>query len=219
MNLAAITKRKYAYTLQQVRINERIEQEKTQLDAVTALLLQITMLELAEVDPRITHFSFDATYEYDDEGGYFWTASFFAWDAGESLDPYDSESPSVNFDNDLRSCGGDASSIALAFGSGEDEGQIGIADLRAQFAGESKCVMPDLTIICSPATGLLYESNSTWVDAGYAFRERQSEFKHLSDDTRLIATPDGCTVGDNADLLTPGEYVQWNWSGSEVGAL
>ena len=137
----ALTERKHGYEIQQKQHYERIEYEKNALDAVTALLLQITMLEIAEDDPRIVKFSFDANYEYDDEGGYFWTASFFAWDAeGDTVFSDDVDSPSCDYDSDLRDCGGDGSALALAFDSGEMEGEVTIEKLRADFAGLSKGV-------------------------------------------------------------------------------
>ena len=70
--------RKKAYQGQVGKHYDVIEREKAELNAVSALLLQIEMLEMAEKDPTIEAFSFDAHYEYDDEGSYYWSASFQA---------------------------------------------------------------------------------------------------------------------------------------------
>ena len=70
--------------------------------------------------------------------------------------------------------------------------------------------MRPLTVISDPYTGLLYESLHVYPDAASAYRSRPSDFRRLQDATRAIATPDGCTVGDNAAWLTPGEYIDWN---------
>lgn len=67
-----------------------------------------------------------------------------------------------------------------------------------------------LTVISDPSTGLLMESDEVYNLGDWAYRERPEEFRPLRDATRARRTPDGCTVGENAALLTPGEYVEWN---------
>lgn len=80
-----------------------------------------------------------------------------------------------------------------------------------------------LTIVADPTTGMLYESSGAYRDgtAGYlAYRDRDMSrrpplrFKHpfrpLQDATRELRTPDGCTVGENAAWLMPGEFVSWH---------
>lgn len=70
--------------------------------------------------------------------------------------------------------------------------------------------MKPLTVIADPCTGLLYESPHVYRDAAEAFRVRREDFWPLSVETRALATPDGCTVGDNAAWLAPGEFIDWD---------
>ena len=79
--------------------------------------------------------------------------------------------------------------------------------------------MDEYTVISDPVTGLLYESRRLWNDAGEAFRTRSSEFRLLQDDTRAISTHDGCTVGENAAWLTPGEYLESDGLIVSIGEL
>ncbi len=77
--------------------------------------------------------------------------------------------------------------------------------------------MEPLTIIADPCTGLVDESATVWNDAETAFRMRRQEFRHLQPATRTIVTPDGCTVGDNAAWLTPGEWICWDGPIAHLG--
>lgn len=77
--------------------------------------------------------------------------------------------------------------------------------------------MQTLTIVADRSTGLVYESPVIWNDAAYALEQRRSEFRLLTDETRAVRTPDGCTVGENAAWLMPGEYVQWDGPLAVIG--
>lgn len=77
--------------------------------------------------------------------------------------------------------------------------------------------MLTLTVISDPSTGLLLESPFVYNEAGTAYRLHPEEFRPLRSETRALRTPDGCTVGENAAWLTPGEYIQWNGPLTEVG--
>ncbi len=68
--------------------------------------------------------------------------------------------------------------------------------------------MSSWTVIADPCTGMLYESRRLWNDAGEAFRVRREDFRPLQDATRALSTHDGCTVGENAAYLTPGEWME-----------
>jgi hypothetical protein len=63
------------------------------------------------------------------------------------------------------------------------------------------------TVISDSHTGSLWESRCLWNDPTVAFRERRDFFYRLSDELRAVSTHDGCTVGDNADCLRPGEWI------------
>lgn len=63
------------------------------------------------------------------------------------------------------------------------------------------------TIIADPATGQVFESRATWNDASTAFRTRRESFRPLTPETAAISTHDGCTVGENAAYLYPGEWM------------
>jgi hypothetical protein len=77
--------------------------------------------------------------------------------------------------------------------------------------------MKALTVISDPTTGLLFESPHVYRDGATAYRLRPEDFRPLQDATRLIPTPDGCTVGENAVWLQAGEYVEWNGVVAQCG--
>jgi hypothetical protein len=76
-----------------------------------------------------------------------------------------------------------------------------------------------LTVISDPTTGLLYESPTIYNDASFAYRRLNNlePFVPLTEKTRARRTPDGCTVGENVDYLTPDEYIQWSGAVCEIG--
>ena len=74
-----------------------------------------------------------------------------------------------------------------------------------------------LTIIADPVTGLLYESPRAYRDGATAYRLHPGDFKPLTESTRAVPTPDGCTVGENAAWLQAGEYIDWNGVLTTIG--
>lgn len=77
------------------------EEIAKQIDTLCARGMRLVMLACAEREGA-DRFAFDANYEYDDEGGYFWSASYFAfkdevliddeWTLGDELHTWDAES-------------------------------------------------------------------------------------------------------------------------------
>lgn len=120
---------KQALINQQTQASTLIQEGRASYTAATAMLLVMTMLELAEGDPRIVGFELDAMFETDDEGGFFWSDSYYGLDAqGERLD--EGDFPDDIFEK-LRDCGAEEDSALLVFGSAYDA-KVTVAELRAQ---------------------------------------------------------------------------------------
>jgi hypothetical protein len=123
--LDALIERKHAYEKQVQKHYQEIAETQNSLDTAAALILQIEMLEMAEGDPRIKAFSFDANFEYDDEGSYFWCASIRAEGELSEIEVEDYE----QFCELEHIAGQEATQ--LAFGSETSfEGRITVAKLR-----------------------------------------------------------------------------------------
>ena len=125
-----ITKKRDAWMKQALDQEKQIREIKESLDTVWALVMQSVMLELAEANPVITGFTFEANMEYDDEGGYYWCPQFYV----------------IGSDNDelvdeLMEVRGDEDQIAIAFDSkSSSEGEITVEELRAAWKGQSVSV-------------------------------------------------------------------------------
>lgn len=127
VTLELLRSRKKAYEGQQQMHYEIIERQQKELEAVSALLLQIAMLEMAEADPTIEGFRFDANYEYDDEGAYYWSASIRAEGEKHEMDEIDQWEECEVLEQIA-----DERSTKLAFGSQSSfDGRITVAQLRA----------------------------------------------------------------------------------------
>ena len=77
--------------------------------------------------------------------------------------------------------------------------------------------MQTWTVISDPATGLLLESRHCYRDATYAYRDRPADFRPMTAELRAVSTHDGCTVGENAAYLTPGEWMASDGVALEIG--
>lgn len=58
---------------------------KKNAETAEAVIIRLSLLAAAELDPRITAFRYNASWEYDDEGSYYWsiwTQAKFEDDAG-----------------------------------------------------------------------------------------------------------------------------------------
>ena len=124
-----ITEKRDAWLRQALDQEKQIREIKESLDTCWALYMQSVMLELAERHPEITGFSFEAEFEYDDEGGYFWSPTFWVHghddDNGEIVD-------------ELQESRGDEDQIMLAFESdSSSEGEITVDQLREAWKGQS----------------------------------------------------------------------------------
>ncbi len=73
------------------------------------------------------------------------------------------------------------------------------------------------TIVADPSTGMVFESRALWRDAATAYRERPEHFRPLTPELASVSTHDGCTVGENAAYLYPGEYMQSDGTVIEIG--
>jgi hypothetical protein len=119
---------KFKLGLQLQQHYEEIERHTSQAEMVEAILIQMTMLELAEEFPRIQSFSFSAEMEYDDESSYFWAAWFSAEDVDGEQHSGDEMTEPLN---DWTSS---QNAVLKAFGVDEWEGTITVAKLREEFA-------------------------------------------------------------------------------------
>jgi hypothetical protein len=112
---------------QQAIMREAIRYQN-ELSHCTAVLVQLRLLELADENPKITKFSFDAEYEYDDEGSYFWCVTF--WEHEEEI------GPDVIYE-ELDHIGPGQEEVQIAFLSDNYfEGEITVAKLREIYADQ-----------------------------------------------------------------------------------
>ena len=120
MNIEKLQEDRGRWILQATKQENEIRKIKESLDIAWALVMQSVMMEIAERDPEITSFTFEANMEYDDEGGYFWCPQFYV----------------IGSDNDelvdeLMEVRGDEDQIAIAFDSkSSSEGEITVERLR-----------------------------------------------------------------------------------------
>ena len=120
MNIEKLKEDRGRWLLQATKQEQEIRHIKESLDTAWTLVMQSVMLELAEANPEITGFTFEANMEYDDEGGYFWCPQFYV----------------IGSDNDelvdeLMEVRGDEDQIAIAFDSkSSSEGEITVERLR-----------------------------------------------------------------------------------------
>jgi hypothetical protein len=130
MNRKELQELRFKVRQQRDKQEKDLREIKLQVDTCQAVIVQTIMLELAQKDRKITGFSFEAEYEYDDEGGYYWSPTYYA--AGmEELEDWE-------FQELVRDEGLDESQVMLAFEcSSTSEGEISVADLRAAWKGKS----------------------------------------------------------------------------------
>lgn len=105
----------------------KVEKMQRALDKASALVVQLLLLEVALQDPSITEFSFDANFEYDDEGSYFWSVSFTSDGDNEDADPWERFEAVEQYASEA------ATQIAFNSKSGFD-GTITVADLQEAVA-------------------------------------------------------------------------------------
>lgn len=129
MNRKELEEKRFHIRLQRNKQEKEIRDLKESVDACQAIIVQTIMLELAQKDRKITGFSFEAEYEYDDEGGYYWSPTYFALGI---------EDEDWEFQELVRDEGLDEDQIQLAFDCGSSfNGEISVADLRAAWKGKS----------------------------------------------------------------------------------
>jgi hypothetical protein len=175
-------------------VTERLSQEartalKVAHDALerrhkaAAVLTRIELLKCADEHPEVTGFEFEANYEYDDEGGYFWCAILrYAGDQHVSK----SERALFADPEDLDGVGTDEDSTPIAFETTDKwTGSITVERLRelvAQASAEA-----------SPA-----ESDDMDTDTALADLRRIAR--------RLAGVNDPESQGDASDLIAVADW-------------
>lgn len=94
---------------------------------VSASILSWKLLKIAEKFPAIVEFTFDASYEYDDEGGNFWSASFHARDDKGEIEELGAE----EIEDLLMEVRPEEEETKIAFHSEWSEGSITVEQLKA----------------------------------------------------------------------------------------
>lgn len=92
--------------------------------AAVAEVARLSLLEYAREHPEVTGLSFESSYEYDDEGGYFLSTSVYPTVADDFwMDDYELADAVQGFGH---------AAIALLCGADEDayEGEVTIAEAR-----------------------------------------------------------------------------------------
>lgn len=122
--------RRFPWQQQRDKQLQEIRELTRSVNAVVAVITQSVLLEYAEDHPEIESFSFDANYEYDDEGSYFWTACFYAIDRdGNGADELE------EFHDLIQEQGMEEAECMLAFESKDNlEGSITVPELREAWA-------------------------------------------------------------------------------------
>ena len=132
MNIEKLKEDRGRWLLQATKQEQEIRHIKESLDVAWALVMQSVMLELAEANPVITGFTFEANMEYDDEGGYFWCPQFYIVGPDDQSDGY------YELVDELMEVRGDEDQVAIAFDSkSSSEGEITVEQLREAWKVQS----------------------------------------------------------------------------------
>lgn len=127
LTLDDLVRRREASGLHVQKLYEEIHKLQARADEESALVVQLLLLEVAAEDPSITEFSFDANFEYDDEGSYFWSVSFGSDGDNEDADPWERFEEVEQY--------ADQQSTQIAFGSKTGfEGRITVSKLLEEVA-------------------------------------------------------------------------------------
>jgi fructosamine-3-kinase len=118
---------------------ERVREANTSYTAAALVTQRLRMLLLVEEYPGITEFSFDANYEYDDEGSYFYCANVWAhygdrrldWDLDLTTEEGEKEQQIMETVDDLIAHSLDDQMTELLFGD-KWSGSLTVEQLRAQ---------------------------------------------------------------------------------------
>lgn len=98
-------------------------------------VIRVQLLLLAEKHPQITSYSFDANFEYDDEGSYFYVGNLFVSIGDRRLD-YDAEGDEMEIAESADEIGRELDEhVAEELFGDKWEGALSVEELRQQEGG------------------------------------------------------------------------------------